>query len=296
MTFSVGFIGFGEVASHFASRLVENGCVVYVYDLVADTEEGMAALQKKIGQVPVTVVKHEDLYTDSQYIFSTVVTQVAVKVAQRSAQYLRSDHYYVDLNSASPSVKNDIAQIIESSGAKFVEGAILGALGATGADTKILLGGKHAAHSSELLRSRGLNAHFFSQIIGKASTFKMVRSVFSKGIEALLIESMLAASQAEIEDELWADIIQTLTKTPFEKTAANWIISHVAACDRRYYEMLQVIDTLNEIKIAPLATNGTVAFFERSAAIQLTKKSAERTITSVSDAIEALRGAIVGNR
>jgi hypothetical protein len=63
-------------------------------------------------------------------------------------------------------------------------------------------------------------------------------------MEALLLELLIAGRRAGIDEELWKDITELMSKTPFEKTASNWVQTHAVACERRYYEMLQVIETM----------------------------------------------------
>jgi len=94
--------------------------------------------------------------------------------------------------------------------------------------------------------------------------FKMLRSIFSKGLEALLLELMLAGKRAGIEKDLWQDVVELMTRTPFDRTAANWIQTHALACDRRLHEMSQVVETLDELGVEPLMTTATEAFFARS--------------------------------
>ena len=53
--------------------------------------------------------------------------------------HLRPGQTYCDLNSTAPSVKLQLDDLLKPSGAGFVEGAILGAIGVTGAGTHILL-------------------------------------------------------------------------------------------------------------------------------------------------------------
>jgi 3-hydroxyisobutyrate dehydrogenase-like beta-hydroxyacid dehydrogenase len=296
MTFNVGFIGYGEVASHFARRLTENECRVFVHDVLAEQERGLARLKDRIGSTPVTLVGFEALFRHCDIVLSTVVTQAALEVAQKSAKQLRPGQYYIDLNSTSPSIKQAIANIIQPSAALFVEGAILGALGATGADTKILLGGEQAGELSDRLNSVGLNTRFFSPTLGQASTFKMLRSIFSKGIEAILIETMLAATESGVDEALWADIVHTVTHTPFEKTASNWIVSHLSACERRYFEMQQVVETLEELHVTPCVTQGTLALFKRSTDLQLSHQAGEQPVDGVSQAINVLRTALNSHR
>ena len=75
-------------------------------------------------------------------------TFVAVAAAQSCAPYLVPEQIYLDLNATDPGVKLDVLRAIEPSGAAFVEGAVLGAVGVTGARTEILLGGSHGRRAA----------------------------------------------------------------------------------------------------------------------------------------------------
>jgi 3-hydroxyisobutyrate dehydrogenase-like beta-hydroxyacid dehydrogenase len=242
-----------------------------------DQENGIRTLEKRARVAGIRFASMSEVIGNSDYLLSAVTTQVAAAVAEKCAIFLGAGKVYVDLNSTSPSVKVKVSNIISPSGADFVEGAILGAIGATGADTKILLGGEQAEAADAVLRKLGLKTSVFSNEIGKASMFKMLRSIFSKGMEAMLIELLLAAKCAGIDRELWQDIVETMSKTPFEKTASNWVQTHAPACERRYHEMVQVIDTMKEIGVEPIVTRGTTELFKRSMALGLNKVLMEKS-------------------
>jgi 3-hydroxyisobutyrate dehydrogenase-like beta-hydroxyacid dehydrogenase len=151
-----------------------------------------------------------------------------------------------------------------------VEGAVLGAVGVTGVKTEILLGGPHGRRAErELGGELGLNVKFYSDDIGKASMFKMLRSVFSKGMEALLIEFLVAGERAGIRDDLWREVTELFAQHPFEKTASNWVRSHATAHARRYHEMKQVAGVLRQLGVEPMVTAATEAFFQRSGSLGL---------------------------
>jgi hypothetical protein len=99
----------------------------------------------------------------------------------------------------------------------------------------------------------------------------MIRSVFSKGIECLLLEMLIAGKRAGVAEYLWNDIVSFMTKNSFERVAENWIRTHPVAFERRYHEMVQVVETLKEMGVEPLMTEGTKDFFKRSCALGLEK-------------------------
>jgi 3-hydroxyisobutyrate dehydrogenase-like beta-hydroxyacid dehydrogenase len=161
----------------------------------------------------------------ADYVLSTVTTQKALQVARDCSPLLKPGQVFIDLNSTSPSVKVEINEIIRSGYADFVEGSILGAVGTTGAKTHILFCGEKGKTVSAHLSDLGLNISFYNPDIGKASMFKMLRSIFSKGLETLILELMISGKRAGIEKDLWRDITKFMVENPFDKALKLFTIS-----------------------------------------------------------------------
>ena len=267
----ITFVGYGEVASAFSAALAARGAEVAAHDVLLSQPEGLQRLQSRSGAAPVAFLPLPEAISGSKYILSTVTTSVARAAAQQCAGYLQIGQTFVDLNATEPEAKKEIGAIVEKSGAFFVEGALLGAVGVTGAKTEILLGGPHArAAEKELAGTLGLNARFYSEEIGKASMFKMLRSVFSKGMEALLIEFLVAAERGGIRADLWNEVTTLFANQPFEKVALNWVRSHSGAHVRRRDEVKQVIEVLRGLGVDPVMTSAAREVFEKSGRLGLT--------------------------
>ncbi|MBM4313841.1 MAG: NAD(P)-dependent oxidoreductase [Deltaproteobacteria bacterium] len=250
----IGFIGFGEVGKTFASAMASGGAEVFYYDIVRSDAVPGAAFR------PL-----EELVARCQILLSTVTTHVAVAVAETTAPLLTSRNTYADMNSTSASVKRRIAGIIGPSAANFVEGAILSAVGEAGAKASILVAGEKAEAFARQMNRLGLvNVKYFSSAVGEASQVKMLRSIFSKGVECLLLEMLVAGKRAGVAGYLWKDIVGFMTNHPFQGIAENWIKTHPGASRRRYHEMEQVLETLEELDIDPVMTRGTTEFFRQS--------------------------------
>jgi 3-hydroxyisobutyrate dehydrogenase-like beta-hydroxyacid dehydrogenase len=266
----IAFVGFGEVATAFSHALSARGCQIVAHDVLLHKPGGRERLLARAGSIKIAFEALPDALARSDYVLSTVTTSVALAAAEECARHLRPGQKYVDLNATAPSAKQVIGTVIEGSGAAFVEGALLGAVGVTGAKTEILLGGPHArAAEQDLAGTLGLNARFYSVEIGKASMFKMLRSVFSKGMEALLVEFLVAAERAGIRDDLWAEVTALFASQPFEKVASNWVRSHSSAHARRHDEVKQVVAVLRELGVDPIMTPAAQAVFERSGRMAL---------------------------
>jgi len=261
----VAFVGFGEVAAAFGAALAARGAQVRAYDVRARPAAAQVAF------LPLA-----QALEGASLVLSTVTTSVALEAARQCAPHLVAGQTYVDLNATDPAVKLDIERVIAPTGAAFVEGAILGAVGVSGAKTEILLGGPHARGAERVLAGElGLDARFYSDAVGRASMFKMLRSVFSKGLEALLIEFLVAGERAGIRDDLWREVTTLMANHPFEKTAGNWVRSHATAHERRHHEVQQVAGVLRQLGLEPVMTAATEKFFARSGTLALGQKFRE---------------------
>jgi len=265
----VAFVGFGEAGSAFAAAFAARGAELTAYDRLLEQPDGRMRLETRAGDTAIAFLDLGPALRGADYVFSTVTTDVACDAARDCAAHLGSGQTWIDLNATGPGVKREIASLVGASGAAFVEGALLGAVGVSGAQTELLLGGPHGARTARLLTEQyGLNVRHYSDEIGKASTYKMLRSVFSKGLEALLIEFLVAGERAGLREDLCQEVVALLGKERFEKVAANWVCSHAVAHERRWHEVVQVAQVLREMGLDPVMTAATEALFRRSVALE----------------------------
>lgn len=286
---SIGFVGFGEVASCFAAQLQAGGAKVLAYDVLMERPEGDAALAARVRGAPPGWRGLAELLAQADLVLSTVTTDVAVAAAKACAPHLRPGQVFVDLNATTPAAKREIAGLVAAAGAQFVEGAILPAVGVMGAKSQVLACGSAAPRVAARLTALGLNVTAYGEEIGRASSFKMLRSVFSKGLEALLVECLLAARRAGVEEEIWREVVATLDAASFEQVGGNWVRSHGTAHERRHHEMVQVEALLRELGLEPWMTHGTVALMRQSVEARLGERfaAAPARATEVIAALDA---------
>jgi 3-hydroxyisobutyrate dehydrogenase-like beta-hydroxyacid dehydrogenase len=80
---------------------------------------------------------------------------------------------------------------------------------------------------------------------------KLCRSVVIKGLEALFIESMLAARHYGVEDEVLASLVETFPNLDWERQA-NWFWKRVVQHGkRRAEEMREAAVTVTDTGVAP---------------------------------------------
>ena len=291
----MGFVGFGEVAARFGEALASGGAQVLAYDVLLDRPEGPGVLASRVRGKAPEFVPLARLAERADIVLSTVTTDVALAAAKGCAAHLRKGQAYVDLNATSPSVKRDIGALVAAAGADFVEGAILPAVGVMGARSQVLVCGARAGEIAAAMNALGLNFTPYGDEIGKASSFKMMRSVFSKGLEALLVECLLAGRRAGIAEDLWREIVATMDAKSFEDVGGNWVRTHGTAHARRWHEMAEVAGLLRELGVDAPMTQGTVALFERSTRLAL-EDSFKSPPAAAADVVAALEQRIAASR
>jgi len=95
--------------------------------------------------------------------------------------------------------------------------------------------------------------------VGQASAIKMFRSIVVKGLEALLLESMLAASEYEVEARVLASLKESFPGIDWEKLSGYMIERVVSHGKRRAAEMREVAETLEGIGLEPIMAAATAA-------------------------------------
>jgi 3-hydroxyisobutyrate dehydrogenase-like beta-hydroxyacid dehydrogenase len=115
----------------------------------------------------------------------------------------------------------------------------------------MLLGGSFAAGFLPLARELGFNgATVLSGKLGAASAAKMCRSVVVKGLEALLLESLLSARRHGVEEA----VLESLGGLQFDdwRKGGRYMISRALLHGkRRAEEMREVTRTVTEAGLTP---------------------------------------------
>jgi 3-hydroxyisobutyrate dehydrogenase len=220
-------------------------------------------MRKKIEEDGSKACSLAEVLGGSDYILSVVTPQSCCEIADFGSRSLHRHQIFVDLTSTSPALKRIVGASITNGGSEFVEGVILGAVSSSSSPV-ILLGGPAGESAAWDLQQYGLDARFYSPEIGRASAFKMLRSIFSKGIEAVLIETLVAARRAGLLNEIWEEIRTILSTGKVEDTFQTWIRSHARSAQRRRCEMQEVSQFLKDMGISPVLPRASAQVFARS--------------------------------
>src|SRR6185295_10482231 len=137
----VGFVGYGEVGRILTEDLRKQGIRVSACDIKIGTRaEG--PLRDHAAALGVELVpEHQELARRCDFIVSAVTASQAVPAAQACAPGVRGGTWFLDFNSASPGAKRRAAELIESTGGRYVEGAVMTSVPPYRIKVPLLLGG-----------------------------------------------------------------------------------------------------------------------------------------------------------
>ena len=255
----IAMVGFGEAGSILGVELAAKGRDVVTYDILLNAPAARGAMLEKAKQGRVsTADTFDEAVKDADLVISAVTAASSENVARSAGKVLRAGQVFLDINSCSPATKRTNSQLVEGSGADYVESAVMAPVPPQRLQVPMLLGGRRAAELAPALQALGMNATFLACEIGVASAVKMCRSVVIKGLEALAVESMLAARRFGAEQEVLASLQGTFPQMGWQDKLPDYLLSRVAEHGRRRAaEMREVAHTLEDVGVEPIMAQAT---------------------------------------
>jgi 3-hydroxyisobutyrate dehydrogenase len=247
----VGLIGFGEVGRGLARDLAARGvAMIGAYDIKfgAGFDPGPPVPGLILGRDPAEAVDRADL------VFVAVTAGATLEALGALAGVLGHRPFVVDVNSVAPATKREGAALVEAAGGRYVEAAIMSAIAPRGLASPMLLGGPHAADFVQFAGPLAMVLTVHAGEIGPASSVKMCRSIMIKGLEALALESMLAARRYGVEADVLRSLGDMLPHENWPRLARYFISRALQHGRRRAEEMREVARTVSDAGIEPLVS------------------------------------------
>jgi 3-hydroxyisobutyrate dehydrogenase-like beta-hydroxyacid dehydrogenase len=197
----------------------------------------------------------------------SAVTAAQIEVAVHSAlPHFAPGTWYFDLNSTSPASKVAAGGLVENAGGRFVEAAIMSPIAPRGAASPMLIGGDRASAFQPLASQWGFTGtRIMPGKLGSASAAKMCRSVVIKGLEALVLESLLSARRHGVDDVV-LESLQGLRIDDWRESARYMASRALLHGARRAEEMHEVTRTVREAGLMPHMSSACAAWQEWAAA------------------------------
>ena len=284
----LGIFGYGEVGHGLALGLRSAGLEsIFAYQRNADNpvvQERARVSGVKLVQTPL------DLASSSDLIIAVTQGTDSLDAARSIAPAIRASHCYVDLASASPTIKRHIGAVITPAGALVADGAIEGSPLEHGHRLPIIVSGPGAAQFAKLLVPWGLRIAVVGDALGKASAIKGLRHILMKGQIALLIECAVAAQRYGISDELFASVSEWYDALPFMENATRLLRTTAVHARRRAEEAAMSVEILQDLGIEPIMTEATVKLLTKIADLGLRERLNTQVPKSHTEALALMDG------
>jgi 3-hydroxyisobutyrate dehydrogenase-like beta-hydroxyacid dehydrogenase len=287
---TITLIGFGEVGQIFARGLLKAGVTeLRTFDIAFG--QSAAPQRRAADEIGATAcASPAEAIGGSGLVISAVTAAATLEAAASVVPDMPKRAFFLDLNSVAPATKAAAAALIDRAGGRYVEAAVMASVPPKGLRTTMLLGGPHAAAFEPVASALGLAATFFSPVVGKASSVKMCRSVLIKGLEALSMESLLAARHYGVEREVLESLKDTFQDWP--ELALYMINRSLQHGTRRAEEMREVAKTVRDAGVEPLMSTATVERQDWAARTRAKLGNEAREADEIGDLLDAIRTAL----
>jgi 3-hydroxyisobutyrate dehydrogenase-like beta-hydroxyacid dehydrogenase len=243
----IGILGLGEAGGTIAADLRAAGATVRGFDIdpatEPDTESATAAAE------------------GADLVLSLVTASEALVAARSVLDALGPGHVYADANTAGAALKRELATLIEPTGARFADVALMAPVPGRGISTPVLAAGPGAPSFAEILGPFGMPVTVLEAEPGAAAIRKLLRSVAWKGVAAVVNEALEGARAAGVEDWMRGELLRLFAgvdEAGIERMEEG-SRRHAA---RRAHEMADVAALLRELGVEPRVAEAAKAQLE----------------------------------
>ncbi len=271
----VAIIGCGDVGRCYAKALIDAG---HQISELCDSRPSAAVV--RYAQEIASNVHSEpgDWLTEVDLVISAVFGGVALDVADQSLKHMRKDSIYADFTTGRPADLRAAAKLALEANIQFVDVAITGAIALGGQKTPLLCAGPATDKFVETMKAIGAPIRVVGTEPGDAVALKLLRSIFTKGLEALSVECLMAAERRGLRQALY-EVLSDIDQTPIRNFMEATVTTHVRHAERRLAEVREARRQLESEGIQPRALDGVAALFEHTSnAIQNSPIEGEATI------------------
>ena len=250
---SVTIVGLGEVGTSFARALLEQDVSLKI---ASRPSTRAAASAKRLG-----IDIDEDIARAvgaADIVLLTITGDGLRDVVARIAPMLPERAILADLTAADPPHVIAAADMLGEHRARFVDVAIMGAVSLHGVRTPLLASGEMATDFAAKMNALGFSVSARAgSVVGDASRLKLLRSLFAKSLDALVVESMLAAEALGLRQDL-IDLLGDFDQRPLRDHIDMYLRTHPQHAGRRLVEMELAETLLLSLGLKSLTTRAAI--------------------------------------
>ena len=261
----IAVLGLGEAGSLIARDLIIAGAVVRGFDPAVSEVAGVTGA---VGYI--SAASDAEACAGAHLVLSVNSAKEAVAALRASLEAIRpegdaSGAVWADLNTASPGVKRELAELGKAHGIRVTDVAMMAPVPGKGLRVPMLASGDGADAAAATLEPLGADIEVLDGPAGLAATRKLLRSVFYKGMAASIVEAIEAARVAGLADWLHDHIAEELVKA--DVTTVDRIVTGTTRhAVRRGAEMGAAAAMLTELGVPPIMADASRQLHERLAA------------------------------
>lgn len=231
---------------------------------------------------------------EADVVISAVFGTVARPLFKACIPHLRSGAMYVDMTTADPAEMNACAALAQPAGIAFVDVAITGAVNLGGRKTPLLVAGEQAAAVQALFSPFGGSVRVVGAQPGDAASLKLLRSIYTKGMEALAVECLVTAEVMGLREPLY-EVLQDIDETPLRSLMESMVRTHIPHSARRRNEVAEAQSQMTHHGLTPLVSPAVEKLFAATAQAQ-TQAAQPFAGNSAQEAIAWLREHVLATR
>lgn len=277
MSFQLGFIGFGEAAYNMGKGLKGEGLKdIKAFDVALDLGGQLKeTFINRCADADVAIAQNAQEIVDTcDVVVICVPAKFTASTAEGLLPYAKKGQLFVDVTTALPPIKEKEAALFAEKGAQYVDSAMLGSLVVSRHKVPMLASGEGAERWKSLMDPYATKITLVGEgsKAGEASRIKLARSVFMKGLEALIVESFLFARKCGIEDRIMDSITNSMDKESFRSMAERMAGADLVHSERRSFEVGEAIELMKEVGVEPIVASGVKERLAHTAALGMNKE------------------------
>lgn len=264
---------------------------------------GLCDLQPSDAVVAAVQAAGAEVYTapgawlaGADVVVSAVFGTVARSLFEACLPHLVDGALYVDMTTADPQEMRECAELAQrgthGGAVHFVDVAITGAVNLGGKKTPLLVAGSKAGFVQELFFPFGGSVRVVGDQPGDAASLKLLRSIYTKGTEALAVECLVTAQQMGLREQLYA-VLQDIDETPLRTLMESMVRTHIPHSARRRNEVAEAQQQMARYGLTPVVSPAVESLFAATAQAHATQPF---TGTSTDEAIAWLGSHVLASR
>ncbi len=269
----IGLIGFGEAASAFVEGWRKAVSLeIGAFDIkTADPWEAVrAAKWKDYSRWGVSGAETPaGALAGAGIVFSLVTADHALAAAKSAAPHLEPGAFFFDCNSCSPGTKRRAAEAIAQAGGRYIDTAVMAPVHPKLHKTPLLLSGPDVEQALAVAKALDMAANAVPGGVGAASSNKMIRSVMIKGLEALVLECVLAGRKAGVDEPVLNSLEASYPGFGWKKRSAYMLERVVTHGVRRAAEMREAALSVKEVGFAGAMASATADWEQKIGELRL---------------------------